>query len=136
MAFDLAEHTDLAGQNRCRYKSKRYRAHLFSETRQSAGCDGQCGFWRYVATRRAGTSGRQNQIAVVLITQFLERCFDERLLVGDEFFDDFIIGKQGLCQPFLQRGNTFVLISSGRGTVGNGNQADFCFAILHRLPPL
>ena len=135
MIFDFAQHADLTGQNRGRHKGKRDRTHLLSESRKGTSGHSQRGFRRHIAARGTSPSGCQNQITVFLITKFLERCLDKRLFIRNEFFHNLIIRKQGFCQPFFQRGNAFVLISAGRGTVGNGNQTDFCFAILHRLPP-
>ena len=79
-----ANDRDLPGKNCGRDKPQADLAHLLAETGHDLVGHRQGGLRGYVAWRRAGTAGGQNQIAALDIGQFFECVLDDRLFIGDD----------------------------------------------------
>ena len=81
---DLAQHADLARQDRRRHELERDAAHLFAEARHRARRDREGRLRRHVAPRRPGAAGGQHEIAADAVDELDQRALDRRPFVGDQ----------------------------------------------------
>jgi hypothetical protein len=119
----VANHRDLARQDRRRHEAQADLPHLLAEARHLLVRHGQRRFGRDVAQRGAGAAGGQHQRAAG-IDQLDQRGADGGLFVGNQPGLEVDRIAQGASQPVLQCGQALVFVHAGGGAVADRDDAD------------
>src|SRR5262245_39883875 len=125
----LPDDRNLAREDRGRHEPQAHLPHLLAEPRHHLVRDGERRLRRHVARRRAGAAGRQHEVAPFGVDERGERPLDRRLLVGNQALDALPLRGEGAAEPFLERGQAFVLVDAGRGAVADRDEPDLERAI-------